>query len=120
IDRKALPAPDQSATAHERVLVAPRTPLEGMLATMWTQLLGRERIGVYDNFFELGGHSLLATKLVTRLRTAFQVDLPLRALFEAPTVASLAEQVERARQAEPHPPAPPMLPIARTGVLPLS
>jgi acyl-coenzyme A synthetase/AMP-(fatty) acid ligase/acyl carrier protein len=94
VDRRALPAPDHSRPELGRRYVAPRTALEEVLAECWSEVLNLEPIGIYDNFFELGGHSLLATQLVTRLREDFQIDLPLRSLFEAPTVAALAERME--------------------------
>jgi surfactin family lipopeptide synthetase A len=90
VDRRALPAPDQTRPALEDAFVAPRTPIEAGLAGIWADILKREQVGVHDNFFELGGHSLLATQVISRLRAAFQVELPLRTLFEEPTVARLA------------------------------
>jgi len=87
----AHPRPDLQ-TAH----VAPRNELEEQIAGMWENLLGIERVGVHDNFFELGGHSLLATQLSSRFREALRVDLPLRILFERPSVAELAQFVEQA------------------------
>jgi amino acid adenylation domain-containing protein len=90
VDRKALPAPDQSRPELEESFVAPFTPLEEALARIWAGVLGLERVGIHDNFFDLGGHSLLATQMMARVRGAFQVDVPLRALFEKPTVGELA------------------------------
>jgi acyl carrier protein len=74
---------------------APRTPLEQSLANIWSQVLEIKQVGVHDNFFELGGHSLLATQLISRVREAFRVDIPLYRLFELSTVASMAETIER-------------------------
>jgi acyl carrier protein len=82
--------------------VTPRTPVEQRIAEIWSEVLGHEPVGIHDNFFELGGHSLLMTRVASRLRAAFAIDLPLRILLEAPTVARSAEQVETvlwARQA---------------------
>jgi len=90
LDRKALPAPD---LASAEKYVAPRTPVEEGLAEIWAEVLGLERVGVEESFFELGGHSLLATTVVWGVRERFGVELPLRALFEGPTVAELARLV---------------------------
>ena len=76
----------------------PRGPVEEVVASVWETVLGLDRVGADDRFFDIGGHSLLATQVVSRLRDAFGVDIPLRALFEAPTVAGLAEQIERIRR----------------------
>ncbi len=92
IDRKALPDPDMSETREEHI--PPRNPTEEAIASIWADVLGRERVGVRDDFFELGGHSLLATQVVSRLREAFQVEVPLRTLFEAPTVIALGEYID--------------------------
>ena len=70
--------------------VAPRNEIEEYLASLWAELLGVERVGIYDNFFALGGHSLLATQLIARVRDEFQVELPLRQLFESPTIANVS------------------------------
>jgi acyl carrier protein len=94
VDRLGLPTPDWSRRPLDQTYVAPRTPTEETLAELAAAVLGRERVGVQDNFFALGGHSLLATQLVARLRETFAIDLPLRSLFEAPTIAHLAEHVE--------------------------
>jgi amino acid adenylation domain-containing protein/FkbM family methyltransferase len=91
VDRRSLPAPDRDRPASETADVPPRTPVEEKLAEIWAELLGLERVGMADNFFDLGGHSLLATQVVSRVRTAFQVELPLRRFFESPTVAGLAQ-----------------------------
>src|SRR6185295_10623740 len=117
LDRRALPAPEYAA-AEERY-VAPRTPVEEVLAGIWAEVLRLERVGANDHFFELGGHSLLATRVVSRIREVFGVEVPLRALFEGPTVAELAGRVEEMRQAE-LPVLPPVVPVERTGALPLS
>jgi amino acid adenylation domain-containing protein/FkbM family methyltransferase len=90
LDRRALPAPDQSRAYLGESYAAPRTRVEEALASIWAEVLRLERVGIYDNFFDLGGHSLLATQVISRVRGAFQIDLPLRNLFEKPTVAELA------------------------------
>jgi amino acid adenylation domain-containing protein len=97
IDRAALPAPDSSRPASAAQYVGPRTPLEQAIADVWAELLGVKDIGVNDHFFgDLGGHSLLATQACSRMRDTFQVDIPLRSFFEAPTIAALARTVEEA------------------------
>ncbi len=88
VDRQSLPAPER-----EQPYVAPRSPLEQQVAALWSALLNVPRVGLHDNFFALGGHSLLATQLVSRLRTTLQIDLPVRRIFEAPTVADLAKLI---------------------------
>src|SRR5206468_1009912 len=97
----------------------PRTGLERELCAVWAEVLGVERVGIDDNFFALGGHSLVALRTVSRIRDVFQVELPLRALFEAPSVAELAGRVEEMRRAG-LPVLPPVVPIERTGAPPLS
>jgi acyl carrier protein len=82
-----------ASTAKAAPFVAPRTPIEEELAGIWMTIIGHERIGVYDDFFELGGHSLSAARLITRVRETFKVDLPMRRLFEATTVAAMAELI---------------------------
>jgi len=93
VDRKALPAPDLSERERRDDFVAPDSPAEKILAGIWHQVLGVGKIGMHDNFFELGGHSLLATQVNSRLRKIFGFDFPLCALFEAPTIATLAQTI---------------------------
>ncbi len=119
IDRRALPAPDASGLAGHRY-VGPRTATEDIITGIWAEVLGLERIGVHDHFFDLGGHSLLATQVVSRLRGAFQVDMPLRTLFDAPTIADLAAAVETARMTVAEPDAVPLAPANQEGAPPLS
>ena len=90
VDRRALPAPDDDAVIRGEY-AAPRTPTEEVLASIWCEVLNLDRVGVHDNFFELGGHSLLAMRLVARIRDSLEVELQLRALFEAPSVSELAK-----------------------------
>jgi len=94
LDRAALPAPEGIRPELAVDYVAARTPTEEVLAEVWARVLGLERVGVTDNFFELGGHSLLATQVVSRLREAFGVELPLSDLFDHPTIDELATLVE--------------------------
>ena len=91
LDRRALPAPDPLRSDQGHVYVAPRNHLEQQIADIWKDVLGLEQVGIHDNFFDLGGHSLLATQVVSRLRTTFNIELPLRSLFEAPTIKTLLE-----------------------------
>ena len=120
VDRAALPAPQLAGREAEAGWVAPRTPAEEILAGIWSEVLGLERVGAADNFFDLGGHSLLATRVISQLRGTFQVELGLRALFEAPTVAELASRIEEALRAGAGVQAPPIEPVDRSGDLPLS
>jgi amino acid adenylation domain-containing protein len=98
VDRRSLPSPDLTRPGLEQAFVAPRTAVEQLLAGIWAQVLSLERVGIHDNFFELGGHSLLATRLMARIRDDLHVELPLRSLFEFPTISGLVEAIERARQ----------------------
>ena len=93
IDYRALPLPEQTQHAEERTLIQPRTPLEQELAAIWRELLNVDQLSVHDNFFVLGGHSLMLTRLASRIRRNFQIEIPLQALFVAPTIAEMADTV---------------------------
>ncbi|NOK14964.1 non-ribosomal peptide synthetase, partial [Corallococcus exercitus] len=116
VDRRALPEPGEASRAVD--FVAPRTPTEEKLAALFAEVLRVERVGIHDDFFALGGHSLLATQLVSRVRTTLGLELPLRTLFEAPTVSALATRLADTRPAAVR--MPPLRPVSRAGVIPLS
>ncbi|HEX7239949.1 MAG TPA: amino acid adenylation domain-containing protein, partial [Longimicrobiaceae bacterium] len=118
VDRKALPVP--GAVDPAEAYVAPRTPTEEILAGIYAEVLRRERVGIADGFFAMGGHSLLATQVISRVQAALGVEVPLRALFEAPTVAALAERVDESLRTVAGVRVPPLLPVPRNGPLPLS
>jgi acyl carrier protein len=94
VDRRALPPVNLASVLGMTAAQAPQTEIEQKLAAIWMRLLGLPQVGIHDNFFELGGHSLLATQLMSRIRDVLQVEVPLRSLFEAPTIAGLAKQIE--------------------------
>ncbi|MEE8584520.1 MAG: amino acid adenylation domain-containing protein, partial [Acidobacteriota bacterium] len=116
LDRQALPAPDAALRQGEE-FVAPRDHIEAILARVFKEVLALERVSVHDNFFNLGGHSLLATQAISRVRQAFELELPLRTLFEAPSVAALAGRIEKA---SPQAPPPPIVRLEHRENLPLS
>ncbi|MBV8200654.1 MAG: amino acid adenylation domain-containing protein, partial [Acidobacteria bacterium] len=126
VDRRALARivpKEQAPTAAPSASPAPpaaRTPAEELLVGIWQQVLGRERIGLHESFFDLGGHSLLATRVTSRVGDVFGVDLPLRALFETPTVAGLAAQIEALRSAGAAAARPPLARADRSRPLPAS
>ncbi len=119
VDRRQLPEPEQAQPDTEQRFVAPRTAIEETLAVIWSGLLGVEHVGIHHNFFDLGGHSLLGTQLISRLRKVFQVELPLRTLFESPTIAGMAATVETLLRNE-QTTLPPLVPTPRDSQLPLS
>ncbi|MBP5971508.1 amino acid adenylation domain-containing protein [Brasilonema sp. CT11] len=124
VDRRALPVPDLYSDAwvglRTEKYVAPRTAIEELLTQIWMQVIKVEVVGIHDNFFELGGHSLLATQLISRIRTMFKVELPLRELFAAATVGELAHLISKLQQQKLELTAPPILRRARDAELPLS
>lgn len=132
IDRQALPAPEPVRPELAETYASPRNPLEESLVKLWAEVLRLERVGIDDNFFEIGGHSLMATRLISAIQTNFRVELPLRSLFETPTVARQAEllrglmaqagQEFKPGQAQDSPgaPAQPILPREKAGDPPLS
>ena len=105
VDRPALAALRQRLKRAGSKFVAPRNTTEKVLARIWSDLLAAEDIGVFDNFFDLGGHSLVAGRALARIRNAFGISLPLRALFETPTIAALARQINEARETQSKDPA---------------
>ena len=123
LDRKALPPPDSVLASTERVFIAPRTPTELLLASLWAGVLNlpsSSSISARDDFFSLGGHSLLATQLVSRVRSSFNVELPLRALFEASSLEALAARIDAAALSGSGLQVPALVPAERSGPLPLS
>jgi amino acid adenylation domain-containing protein len=98
VDRQQLPAVEYRRLEEEESYQAARTPVEEVMAGIWAEVLKLEQVGIADDFFQLGGHSLLGTQVMSRVRSALAVELPLRALFEAPTVRGLAQKVEALRQ----------------------
>jgi amino acid adenylation domain-containing protein len=119
LDRLALPQPESTRQELAQAFISSRNPVEEMLAGIWSQVLGVKEVGIYDNFFELGGHSLLATQVIQRSRQAFKIDLPLRCLFESPTVAKLAQKIATLRQQENYLDFP-VQPVSRNQDLALS
>ena len=93
LDRSALPPPDWSRSAAAHKYVPPRTPVEGVLAGIWSEVLGVDQVGIHDDFFDLGGHSLRATQVVSRIEATLRAKVPLGTFFEAPTVAKLTQAI---------------------------
>ncbi len=116
VDHRALPAPEQVRPNLESAFAPPRSPVEVTVAGIWCQVLGLEKVGIHDNFFELGGHSLLATLVLARLRAAFSTRLPLRTLFEKPTVAELSAALQAGEGAAGPPRPAPIVPVSRRAI----
>jgi natural product biosynthesis luciferase-like monooxygenase protein/amino acid adenylation domain-containing protein len=132
VDRKALPVPDRSQFSESTEMTLPQTPLQEQLALIWTELLHLPQVGIHDNFFALGGHSLLAMQVIARIRGLAQgkipvsgtiplgVDLPLRSLFEHPTIAQFSSHLEKLIGGAPSPLVPALVPVERGMDQPLS
>ncbi len=121
VDRNALLGVGGESEEGGQRYVAPQTAVEEIMAGIWGEVLGVERVGAEDNFFDIGGHSLLATQIISRVRGLFQIELPLRSLFESPTVASLSLSVEHAiKIGAAQDIAPPIERVERSEALPLS
>lgn len=120
INRKALPTPNEARIEVGGKVDTPRTAIEEVLVGIWSSVIGFESVGINDNFFELGGHSLMATQLLARIRESLDVELPLRSLFEAPTVAGQARYIEAARLEEKGLSTVPLVPVTRDVHIPLS
>ncbi|MBW4564792.1 MAG: amino acid adenylation domain-containing protein [Mojavia pulchra JT2-VF2] len=119
IDRRALPVPDTIQQSEENTSLI-LTPVQEILAGIWADILAIKQVRIHENFFELGGHSLLATRVISQIRKVFKVELPLRCLFESPTVAELAEEIENATKADLKVKVTNIGHISRSGNIPLS
>ncbi|MCB9420437.1 MAG: amino acid adenylation domain-containing protein [Ardenticatenaceae bacterium] len=120
VDRQALPDPEVLTLDLARAYIPPQTPQEKLLAALWEQVLHVEQVGIHDNFFELGGHSLLATQIVSRVRKTTQIDLPIRTIFETPTIAELARHIAELQTNGTFIASRPLTPTEHTDPLPLS
>ena len=120
LDRNALPPPETLAERMDKHFLFPRTSVEAILTSIWQDILKVEKVSIDGDFFDLGGHSLLATQVISRIRAVFHVDLPLRTIFESPTVMDLSSHIESALKSQTHNQAPPIKRVSRDGFLPLS
>ncbi|HEY9510633.1 MAG TPA: amino acid adenylation domain-containing protein, partial [Verrucomicrobiae bacterium] len=120
IDRKALPDPEHDSRDDSATYLAPRTPVEEQLASIWREVLHVQRAGVHDNFFELGGDSLLAIQVISRVRENCKVELPLFSLFDAPTIETLAQGLQSGQWTQNQLPVLPLQALPRGGALPVS
>jgi len=121
IDRRTLPAPDSSSFGSSTLKIAPRTPTEELIAAIWAEVLGLEKVGTDENFFEIGGHSLKAMQAIARIGDTFSIQLPVRELFQLPTIAELAQWIETAwNETATESQLPAIAPKARDADIPLS
>ena len=119
VNRKALPSPELTQVSSSNIVPA-STPIENLLAGIWAEILGIEKVGIDNNFFELGGHSLIATRVISQIRQVFKVELQLRSLFEKPTIAGLAQEIEKAIKSDSGISTTTIEKVSRTEKLPLS
>ncbi len=120
VDRRALPAPDVRQGELTKKWIAPQTAIQELLSELWCEVLGSSHANVYDDFFKVGGHSLLATQFIARIQAVLQVEIPVRTIFEKPTIVELAQHVEQALHNGQITVAPPLVPVARMQHMPLS
>ena len=120
VDRRSLPAPERQVEQESGASVVPHTAIEELLAQLWCDVLGRSQVSRYDSFFELGGHSLLAMRLLAQVQAVFQVELPVRVVFDQPTIAGLAQHIEWVRRSGEGIEMPPLVAIERPQKIPLS
>ncbi|HVG21000.1 MAG TPA: amino acid adenylation domain-containing protein, partial [Blastocatellia bacterium] len=120
VDLQSLASQDGKAAGSKEDFLAPRDPVEEVVAAIWSEVLGHDQIGIYDNFFDLGGHSLLATQIISRLRLAFNFEVPIHSLFDVPNVAGLAEKIKATRLSQQGLQPTAITPSSRDGELPLS
>jgi amino acid adenylation domain-containing protein len=113
VDRRSLPIPEETRSDLTTEYVAPQTPVQEKTAAIWSALLGIDRIGIHDSFFELGGHSLLATQVIAQVNQIFEVQLPLHALFSAPTVTKFGEAIEQQQNSTNQPQMPALVSVVR-------
>ncbi|HEX3989443.1 MAG TPA: phosphopantetheine-binding protein, partial [Verrucomicrobiae bacterium] len=98
VNRNALPSPEEISRQGEQTVIAPTNETEAKLVDIWREILQRKNVGIHDNFFHLGGHSLLATQIISRIARSFQVELPVRVIFETPTIAGVARAIQEYRK----------------------
>ena len=120
LDKRALPAPNRNGNGVETVSAEPGNQIEEMVEEIWVDVLGLDRVGTSDNFFESGGHSLLATQVISRVRQAFDIEVPLRSLFESPTIKGMATNIEALIRGGESLPKPSITRVSRDQDLPLS
>ena len=120
ISRRQLPIPDYSLLQETNEIISPETPMQEMVASVWSTVLKIESISIHSNFFELGGHSLLATKVISKIRDNLKVEIPLKSLFENPTIQTLSQALEAISEQQRSVNLLPIKPSYRPSLIPLS